>query len=136
MRDAVRWPLEYFIKTHTAPDELYVQVRERAQEMVAACICSGSVHAMSCPPSHPTRPTPRTLCTTTTTQISDEVDHCYWGPPENLDARLRRSYKVTCENPGSQPGTSMKCMALALSTSAVPCRAVHLSVTTSTQTHT
>ena len=26
MRDAVRWPLDYFLKTHTAPDELYVQV--------------------------------------------------------------------------------------------------------------
>lgn len=55
-------------------------------------------------------PTPldhaRTLYTTTI-QISDEVDHCYWGPPENLDARLRRSYKVTCENPGSQPGTAI-----------------------------
>lgn len=27
MRDVVRWPLDYFLKTHTAPDELYVQVR-------------------------------------------------------------------------------------------------------------
>lgn len=35
-------------------------------------------------------------------QISDEVDHCRWGPPETINY-LRRSYKVTCANPGSQP---------------------------------
>ncbi|TFJ85003.1 hypothetical protein NSK_003427 [Nannochloropsis salina CCMP1776] len=37
-------------------------------------------------------------------QIADEVDHCRWGPPETINY-LRRSYKVTCLNPGSQPGT-------------------------------
>lgn len=31
MRDAVKWPLDYFIKSHTGPDELFVQVR--------ACLC-------------------------------------------------------------------------------------------------
>lgn len=26
--DAVKWGTDYFLKAHTAPDELYVQVRE------------------------------------------------------------------------------------------------------------
>jgi len=30
------------------------------------------------------------------------VDHCYWGRPEDMTYK-RRAYKVTCQNPGSQP---------------------------------
>lgn len=36
-------------------------------------------------------------------QVADEVDHCYWGRPEEMKYK-RRGYKVTCQNPGSQPG--------------------------------
>jgi hypothetical protein len=36
--------------------------------------------------------------------VSDEVDHCYWLPPEAPITYTRRAYKVTCDNPGSQPG--------------------------------
>ena len=59
MRDAVKWPLDYFLSAHTGLNELYVQV-------------------------------------------SDDVDHCLWEAPETMKY-TRRSYKVTCDNPGSQP---------------------------------
>ena len=54
-----RWPLEYFKKAHTAPDEFYVQV-------------------------------------------GDQQDYAYWGPPEVIPSP-RTPFKVTCENPGSEP---------------------------------
>lgn len=28
MYDCIKWPLDYFLKAHTAPNELYVQVME------------------------------------------------------------------------------------------------------------
>ena len=34
--------------------------------------------------------------------MSDEVDHCLWEDAENM-SYPRKSYKVTCDNPGSQP---------------------------------
>ena len=28
MYDSIRWPLEYFVKCHTKPEEIYVQVSQ------------------------------------------------------------------------------------------------------------
>lgn len=36
-------------------------------------------------------------------QVADEVDHCFWGRPEDINYK-RKAYRVTCQNPGSQPG--------------------------------
>lgn len=38
-------------------------------------------------------------------QVADEVDHCWWGRPEDMHY-TRKAYRVTCQNPGSQPGAS------------------------------
>ena len=32
MYDSIRWPLEYFVKCHTADNELYVQVKKTKQK--------------------------------------------------------------------------------------------------------
>ena len=34
MYDCIRWPLEWMIKAHTAPEELYVQVSDRLRMLL------------------------------------------------------------------------------------------------------
>ncbi len=96
MRATVRWGLDWLLKTHTDKNELYVQVGRWMSRWMGREVGKMGKVAAACKVTHP--PTPL--------QISDEAAHCVWGAPESMNY-LRPSYKVTCSNPGSQPGKNV-----------------------------